>query len=352
MAVYAIGMAVSGSAAETSTPSREQDQAELEQRYAAILPKMPETADGNWKMAEWCQKKKLADKAEFHWQAVIQHDPDHLQARQRLGYTRIKAEWVKWDEVMKSRGYVWEQGRWRLPQEIAISQRREEMERADKEWRQKIRMWRGWLDSNRGESGRQQILEIRDPAATSVLADLFRQESSRSVKLLYVEVLKQLPGAATTQTLVRGALHDNDVEVRAVCMEHLLEMDREVAYQEFLRALQSGDRTLVNRAAGGLKLLKNPAAIGPLIEVLTAREKVVIQQGDGNQFNLEFGGGGTGFGVGGGKKTVDRQVENPKVLDALLSLTKGADFQYDRDAWRAWYANQRTPPRVDLRRGP
>jgi hypothetical protein len=54
--------------------------------------------------------------------------------------------------------------------------------------------------------------------------------------------------------------------------------------------------------------------------------------------------------VGGGSKEVHLWIENQEVLRALVALT-GENFEFDQRAWKSWYASQRKPVTLDVRRG-
>ena len=89
-----------------------------ERRYEALLPRMPATADGNWRMAQWCRKQNLMQLRIRHLEAVIELDPDHAEARRALGFTIKNGQWARPDDVMRARGYVRYDGKWYLPQEV------------------------------------------------------------------------------------------------------------------------------------------------------------------------------------------------------------------------------------------
>jgi hypothetical protein len=57
---------------------------------------------------------------------------------------------------------------------------------------------------------------------------------------------------------------------------------------------------------------------------------------------MTFGGGGPKY------KTVP--LRNPDVLAALVSLSGGVSFDYDRVQWRQWLAAQTKQRVVDIRR--
>ena len=64
-----------------------------------------------------------------------------------------------------------------------------------------------------------------------------------------------------------------------------------------------------------------------------------------------------GLTLGGSKKKVKVDKNNPAVLDALVQtaanvgLTNGG-FDYNKDRWFAWYASRFAAPVADLRRDP
>ena len=43
-------------------------------------------------------------------------------------------------------------------------------------------------------------------------------------------------------------------------------------------------------------------------------------------------------------------MQNPQVLEALVTLT-GVNFDWNREAWKAWLASRQCPPDFDPRRG-
>jgi hypothetical protein len=61
--------------------------------------------------------------------------------------------------------------------------------------------------------------------------------------------------------------------------------------------------------------------------------------------------GGMGMGMGTrGPKVAVFNLNNPSVLDALVTLTK-QNFSFDQRAWQTWHANQKKVEAVDARRG-
>ena len=74
--------------------------------YEKWLPKMPNTAEGNWKMAQWCRKYGLKQQRQSHLEQVLKFDPEQEDARHALGYSRVRGQWLNVDQWKQSRGYV------------------------------------------------------------------------------------------------------------------------------------------------------------------------------------------------------------------------------------------------------
>lgn len=326
------------------------------QRYELLLPKMPDTADGNWKMAEWCREHRLVSLREFHLRQVITHEPDHADARRGLGYSQIDGRWIEAKEWMRDQGYVYHNGAWRTAQDVELTTRRDSVELSRKKWAKQLRRWRNQLNGRHALEARENLRDVRDPMATKPFIDLLEKENDAGMRLLYVQVLGRFENGLAIGALIQTALNDNVETVRDVCLLELKEIGGDMAVQSFIGALRSKDNVRVNRAGMALGQLMNSAALMPLIDALQTDHKLVVKGGGGGTIQPFFGGGsggtgGGGIGVGGGgPKVLRRRVQNSNVLGALLSISKGANFRYDQDAWRRWYEEKYEPPTVDLRR--
>ena len=129
---------------------------EARRAYETLLPRMPEDAEGNWKMAQWCSTQKLKEEREFHLHETLRHDADHREARLALGYTTLDGEWVKTDEWNRRQGYVYHQGKWMTPQEVealTIAQRYDDLRN---DWKPKLNTWRSTIVKEPRRAGRTQ----------------------------------------------------------------------------------------------------------------------------------------------------------------------------------------------------
>jgi len=334
---------------------------DAERRYEAVLPKMPRTADGNWKMAKWCGEIGLKDRRKYHLEQVLRYEPDHVKARYALGYSRVDGRWVIEREFNAEQGYVMYKGRWHLPQAVEIDKQKEKLVKDQAVLKRKLRMWRSWMvgrNAQRAQEGRRETREIKSPVAAKALGELLLDEEYYELKKLYIEVLGELKTSVAAAALAKCAMTDKDERVRDLCWEALAQWQPPPAavVAGLVAHLEHKDNAVVNRAAIGLAHLKDPETVVPLIDALVTKHKFKIITSKGN-INPIFGrdsqGGSTGgLGVGGNRpKIVERSIQNPSVLTALTAITGRADHQYDQQRWRQWYAETQTPEDiVSLRR--
>lgn len=322
-------------------------QKDSDKQYEDKLRKMPNTKEGHLEMAEWCRVNDLRAKRQYHLEKVIELDPDHESARHGLGFNKIDGRWLKSNEYMKSQGYIRHRGSWRLKQEVDADAAADKFKDDVVAWKKKLRLLRTRFDK-RGDG--QALAEMRlaaEPAASVAFADLLANEDYRELKLLYIEMMGQIPTGAGTAALIRHSLNDADESIREACLRELAKHGTQQAVAVYIKALTGKDNGLINRAGAGLAHLGQDDAVLPLIEALVTQHKTVVQSGGG--LSPSFGTGGAGLSAGSKTTTIINNISNESVLGALRAITH-EDFQFDKGAWREWYIDSRTPKNVNLRR--
>lgn len=320
------------------------------QRYDSLRLRMPDTADGHWKMSEWCREHHLADLRQLHLNQVIRHEPDHETARRGLGFTRIDGNWVRTKEWNEKRGYVNRNGSWRVAQDIELTKQRDESDQSQKKWIRQLKTWRNWIGGRRDAEARDNLRAVRDPLAAKGLVELLEKEQESNLKLIYVRLLGGLNSALAVEALVKTSLEDSQENIRDACLVELKRHGSPQAVRYFIGQLESKHNGRVNRAAVALGQLGDFTAVLPLIEALETEHKLVIRRGNPGAINPVFGQGSGGLSVGGGPKVVKERVQNAPVLGALLAITDGINFRFDQRAWKGWYADQQAPANFNLRR--
>lgn len=322
--------------------------------YEQIRHLYADNPQRQWELAEWCREHSLLEQRNRHLERIIELDPNHEDARRALGYSQVNGRWATQEEIMKQRGYRRYQGRWRTEQEIQLIEKRREQDVAEKEWFQDIKRWRSWLDDEKRQEALRNIASIDDPVAVKALSALLEKEPRPEVRRLFVEPLARIGTGAAYKALAERAIEDPVEEVRLTCLDYLEKTESRPVVDYFIGKLRDKDNLTVNRAAVALSYMNHPTAIGPLIDALVTTHKYKLTSGSGNQTSASFGTGAGGspggISVGSSTRIIKRQIANQAVLDALVSLTGGVNFNFDVKAWKYWFAAQKKAQTIDTRR--
>jgi len=321
----------------------------------------PDTADAHRELAAWCRERKLLKEADIHLARLAELDPNDEEARRSLGQMRVGDRWLTADQLMVERGMRFYEGKYRTAQDIAIRERNKEEESANIDWFKQLRTWRGWLDHSRADRAAEahaQFSAISDPQAAPAIVRLLEDEEDAEVFELVL--LRTLGGLMDHPVAVRTMVDytlDPDIrgEIREQCLEYLTRDGRQVHILPYVQALKDKDNRVVNRAGYALGRIADPAAISPLIDALVTTHKYQVQpdSGGGDQIVAGFSpsGGGGGLSVGGnGPQIVRVDEQNERVLQALMKLSGNQNFEYDEQAWRAWFVDLQMRQRINSRR--
>jgi hypothetical protein len=321
-----------------------------EEKYEKIRPAYPDTIEGQWALAEWCRQRNLPVERETHLKRIIELDPNQPDARRALGYVQIDGQWTTQDKAMIERGYKRYKNSWKLPQEIELLESKAKLESARQEWFQNIKRWRGWLGTDRDAQARENFSNISDPMAVKALLVNLRGDRFVPAKLIYVEALAKINSPEAAMCLAVASMEDPVVEVRQTCLDRLQTEKRPNVVAYYVSKLRAKDNPTVNLAGAALGRMKDPSAVGPLIDALVTTHKFKIPKAGGdNSMSTSFGSGGGGLSVGGGPTIISKQFPNQSVLDALTAIT-GVNFAFDQAAWKGWFAAQKKPETIDARR--
>ncbi len=330
-----------------------------ELEYERIRPNYADTAEDQWKLAEWCHKHSLNKQERVHLERVIVLDPDQPDARRLLGYGQSNGHWVRQADAMKEQGYVLYKGQWKLPQEVELLEARRKDELAEKAWFAKLKRWRGALGNRSDDDGQwqEELNSIKtDSTAVPALAHYVERETSDRIKLQMIDVLVRIGSPSALDVVVGRTLDDSSEEIRLSALDKLVASTHRESVPFYVKALKSKDNVRINRAALCLGKLGDKSAIPALINALRTTHTHVEQQGQPGQISTTFGNGPGGGGMSVGTpppKRVTITYDNHDVLAALLELTgrSGTEsFQFDKKAWLTWYSRQKTPANVDIRR--
>ena len=325
--------------------------------YQKMARTSPDTVDAHWKLAEWCREHKLREERRQHLDRIIELNPNHADARTALGFHQKDGQWMNRDDVMASRGLVLFDGKYVTPQQVELLKQQKESKVTQADWTNRIEQLRRWLMGKRQDRASQahaEIQAIQDPQAAEAVVATLRRENDPQLKCLWIETASRLNHHAAIDALVNLSLYDQDDEIRRQCLEYLIKSRRPGLVTPYIRALKDKDNEIVNRAGLALGQIGDRDAIGPLIDALITKHKIKVSDANPDQHAYTFSKDSNAFSFGGGSapQVVVQSIRNRAVLDALVTLSGNANFDYDQVQWRGWLAAQAKATAVDVRRDP
>ena len=342
------------------------------EEYETRAKSTPNTVEAQWKLAEWCRNKRLKKQREVHLQRVLKLDPYHEQAHRGLGHVQHDGVWLSRDESMKAQGYVKYKGKYVTKQELELLETNEARTAAERRWYKNVKLWHGWLarrQADRSRRGLNELKKIKTPDAIPALVRYFRDDPNKQVRLIYVDILRQIPGANSLAALVAASLRDVDRTVRSEAFKAISPDQFELATMYYIRRLTDAYNTVVRRAAKALEKLGNEQAVPALINALVTTHQYRVRVPDTSTPSFSFGHNGSfanpsylppdielqlragllPYGVivnapGLPRRTrvvtIKHNHKNSQALAALKTLT-GQNFGYDERTWGLWWAAQK-----------
>jgi hypothetical protein len=324
--------------------------------YERFAPTRADTVADQWSIAEWCRIRGMQQQRQQHLWRILELEPDHQAARQALGFSVIDGKWVTTKDFFQDRGFVYYQGKWRLPQEVDLIEERRQLERKERDWFSRLKTLRGQLGTERDAEAVKNLAAIHEPTALKAVADNLRREKSPRVRLLLVGVLANIRSAPAIELLVQTALNDADPEIFHTCADKLVAMQSPGLSKVLTEVLRDSNNRRVNRAAHLLGRIGDRKSIPALAAALVTTHQIAIppQRGTNAMFAqpatstsgpsnnasmTSIPGGGMSFSAGRQPKSLAYQVANQEVLGALVKLSDGQSFGFDQRAWLNWWAS-------------
>ncbi|TWT45721.1 hypothetical protein RAS1_21500 [Phycisphaerae bacterium RAS1] len=331
--------------------------------YETQRAQSSDTADGNFDLAAWCDRRGLFAERKRHLQRTVELDADHEGARAALGFEKTDAGWI----LRKPNGG---DGQKSGPRPTA-AEGADDDERlaaaARVQWRRQIKGIKSiMLESpiaERVDEGQRKILSISDPLAIEPMSEVL-VHGDGACRLLLVDALSKFPQDDATANLSLLFLLDREPAVVDRCARELARRKDPRVASQFRAALYVNNHDgVVARAARGLAVVEDKAAVGDLIQVLTVqRDKWVetpvvglvggmcrtfnrqtVASADGRRVSvppvIAFGRGVLA-NVANVPQFRNVTVYRTEVLEALKALT-GQNFGFDVEAWARWYQEQR-----------
>ena len=322
--------------------------------YRKLVAKTEQAAEAQYELAIWCKKNQLLPQHKFHLHQAIAEDPDHSKARAALAYVSHEGKWIRHAELQAQRGMISVSGKYRLPEEVALLDAQSESNVDAKRWNREVSRLRTAVlrGGEKGQEASAELAAIKDPTAAYAMARELIDSGARqpqSLRLFWIERLASFSSRPALEALVRTGIDDADYVVREKALEALQKTSPETAIANYLPMLKSNDNGLVRRAAIALTYFPNPEFAMSLVDALVTQHQREIPAGQG--MNVGFGSDGSGGLSSGGKaQVITDQVNNPQVLSLLRQIEPDADFGYDQNRWRQYYAKRLSNYSGNMRR--
>ncbi len=332
---------------------------DTDREYLKRRSETPDSVEGHWELQQWCAENKLHQQREYHWQRIIQLDPDHKDARLRLGYKDHGGVWVHYDQLMQANGYVKDsRGIYRLPEGKAIVDTNDEIESARKKWTSQLSSWIKRVRRNDGEAWNL-IAAVSDPLAVAGLVESLKQETELPehkqdlrLQALLVETLGDIQSYEAQNALITIAMSaPRDIAERCVNQlkkPHFNRVNVVTAVSPYLNPKPATPNHAVTRAAWLAGEMEHPSAIRPLIDALVTTHLEKSPGGGGN-LSISKGNNGIGFNPGAKPQSRPRDIRNGSALTSLKRLT-GKNFEYDEVRWLDWFIRQNSLTTYQLNR--
>jgi hypothetical protein len=179
------------------------------QEYLKRRANAPETADGHWKLALWCEQNCLKQQAIAHFHQVLRLDPSREAARTHLGFKKVGGRWVKPELMAAARAAAQQQ------------------QKANRHWRPLLERWRNGLQSKekarRGDA-EQALSQVTDRWAVRMVWTTFGR-AEPALQKVAVQVLGQIDDRSASRLLALLAVFSGSPEVRGLAIASLRKRD-------------------------------------------------------------------------------------------------------------------------------
>ena len=213
------------------------------EQYRRIRDTSASTVASQLQMANWCRKRNMAAQERAHLHQVIAMSKDHPEARQRLGFVRVGADWRRQAEMAENV----------IRQQTVIQ--------SVAQWRKTLVEINHGLDSPglaKRENAVARLRAIADPKAAVAIAAAFA-ESTPDKAMLMVEVLGKLPGKDVSLLLARQAVVSQWPQVREAAAIQLRDRKADGFVPQMLAQMFTPveTRTDVGQSPNGRLLVRN-----------------------------------------------------------------------------------------------
>ncbi|MEQ8787066.1 MAG: polymorphic toxin-type HINT domain-containing protein [Pirellulaceae bacterium] len=212
-------------------------------QYAQMREQAEDNVGGQLQLANWCRDQGLRDQQRAHLLRVVQHDPQHVEAHQRLGFRPVGGDWVAREEI-----------------EAAAEQRRTQAASLER-WKEQCEQWAEFLthpSGRRRNLAARQLSELDDRDAVYPIERVLGTKSETTAQAA-IEVLARFQGQESTSALIRLAVLSPWSSVRRAAVVQLRHRDRDDYIPQMLAAMHTPitARTVAYQSARGEMVVRS-----------------------------------------------------------------------------------------------
>jgi len=177
--------------------------------YSDRRARAPETADGQWALALWCEAAGLGDEAKAHFTAVARLDPNRVDAWKKLGRKKVGRRWLTDAD------------------QTAEKTEADAQRLADRHWKPLLVKWRSGLNSKiraKRDEARGALAGVTDPRAVPSIWAVFGTGKADD-QATAVGLLTGIDAVGASRALAALAVFGGDAEVRRAAAETILRRD-------------------------------------------------------------------------------------------------------------------------------
>lgn len=335
---------------------------DVDAAYNKHIETLEDTAESHWQLANWCGKQasgsiRFKDQIKFHWERVMELDPNDDNVKRKLGFTYISAEnrWVPKAPYHQSHGYEKKGTSWAPVLQREVSAWHDQKKTVEGERKRLLAQWKKNVRKSGSGSAsaiQNELFRICDADAVVIFFEEAKDEQNATLRGFYIEAFGRVPTYIALRALCFFAVEDASLanRERALTLIGQEHFNPESAVGVFAGYLGDSVRTRVLRAAFAIGEIGSVNAVLPLVDALITTHQVApgdqpgrIQTGIGNSGNIE------NFGIGGDSKPKNRTYQNDAVASALRNIT-GENFGFNESAWQRWYIENHTHHDIKVRR--
>lgn len=296
----------------------------LVEQYVSRSREAVGTVEAHWELAEWCRTHRLKTQRVEQLEAILAIDPDHAETRRILRHVKRRGKWMPYAEMMAARGYVRHNNKWITTQELALIEKNAEQRKAELIWYPKVRLWLGWVTGNdrqRRDQGIGEFRSLTESDAVPALMKLMATHQLTDVRLLYIEVLSNIPGEQAIEALLDRYLFDPNQLVWSTALAKLAPEQYQIAIPMLISALTNESNSVIQRAAEALGATGSEQAVPALISALVTTHKVKVPVVQSQPISF-------GSSANGRVNMLDPRIANRTNADELIALARLGQFPH------------------------